>query len=455
MFSFFRTTIGKICLKMAIASFLAVSISYAADLTVTPVNLGAADESVLRSGITAAQTTITLEPIKKWVNGTRTTGCLDTTSGFAVIEDFKKSEWVSFGTKACNSSTFVTTLTDVRRGLNPTSPGFTAGTGIQWDAGARFRIIDWPVFYNNALYKDRINKFTGSGKVTGSGITTHATMTFNLATTSQRDAFDDVEDGDVYCNTTLNTCQYRMGSSWFSFGSGSIVNATLTSIGNVQISSTGSNFANTAIGSTGAENALSARYTTKAGGANKMGWIPTLSGSFTYSGLDESLLGTGTPSTSTYLRGNGTSAIASWSQLAASGAVIVANDNEQTDNTTLTSTTFAAIDGTNLSESISVAVGDVLLITFAGNANVTVGGGQGEIFLDTTIGGTNIGNSSGGYIRVEDDDVSPVIDHLITFTQLHQVTSAGTVTIQPVYKVSTGHTWNFKEPIYFQVMRFK
>ena len=213
---------------------LFVTITFAAELTTTPVSIQASDESVLRAGISASATTITLEPINKWVNGAKTAGCLNTSAGFAVLEDVGRNEWISFGTNSCNSTTNVTTLTDVRRGLNPTSVSFTAGTGLAWDAGATFRIVDWPVSYNNAVYKDVVTTMTASGMIT-SGQTSQAWIDANSVTTTQRDAFSVVNDGNIIYNTTLGRMQYRAGGAWISFGSGASINATTTVVGNVRV----------------------------------------------------------------------------------------------------------------------------------------------------------------------------------------------------------------------------
>lgn len=225
--------------KTTLASFVALSalfgsIAIAAEVTKTPLQYAAADETVLRTSIAANTVSITLEPIYKYVNGVRTKGCLDSDSGFAVIEDGNRKEWVSFGTNSCNGTTFITTLTDVRRGLDPTNTTFAAGTGMAWDAGAKFRMIDWPVFYNYGLYKDIVNTLTGSGQITGDS-QKQSIIDIPCVTTTQRDAFVNVTDGNFICNSTVNSFQYRVGGSWINFGSGTTVNATTTIGGKVEI----------------------------------------------------------------------------------------------------------------------------------------------------------------------------------------------------------------------------
>lgn len=132
------------------------------DLTTTPTEaLEAQDDGVLEIGIAAADTTIKVSPIKKWVNGIETTGGFDSTSGFCMIIDSAgRNEYISFNTASINSDN-VTTLTDVRRGLSPTSATFTAGTGLDFDAGARIFIVDYPIIWQNLVTKDTAQTITG------------------------------------------------------------------------------------------------------------------------------------------------------------------------------------------------------------------------------------------------------------------------------------------------------
>lgn len=263
---------------LAVASALAFvgSVAFAAPVTTTPTGIAAADETVLRTQITPLSTTIVLEPLYKWVNGERTKGCIDTPAGFAVIEDVRRTEWISFGTKSCNSTTKITTLTDVRRGLSPTTPGFGTGTGLTWDASAKFRVIDYPLFYNNALYKDNVNSLTGSGQITGAS-TVQAIVDLPCVTTTQRDNFTVVSDGNIICNSTLGTFQYRAAGAWISFGSGSTINASESAAGKVQLATVPNMTGSTVLGTTGAPLVLQSRYATTTGSlAINKGWVGLL-----------------------------------------------------------------------------------------------------------------------------------------------------------------------------------
>lgn len=211
----------------------------AAPLTQTPANFAAAESSILRAGITATATSLTLEPLKKWVNGQQVTGCFNTSSGTVLLEDFAgRSEWISFGSASCSSN--VTTLSNLRRGLNPTSTSgsLSAGVGLAFDAGARVRLIDHPVVYVNQMNKDLTNILTGSGKIMSDSITSHAIFQLNAVTTAQRDALVTalLGDGDMIYNSTIGTPQFRAGSAWYSFGSGGgVVDAGLATRGGVEL----------------------------------------------------------------------------------------------------------------------------------------------------------------------------------------------------------------------------
>src|SRR3990167_5185095 len=207
-----------------------------ADLTTSPRNIRVADKSVLRSSLTAAATSATLEPLYKYVNGTRTQGCFDTGSGVVIIEDGTgRQEWASFDGKSCSAS-FVTTLSNMRRGLNPTTTGYAAGTGMEWDAGAVVRVIDWTDMYNNSLYVDLINKFTGSGSLQ-SDQTNQPFIFPNRVTTAQRDAFTYGTSSlnPIIFNTTTNTFQFYNVTQWVDNGSGAVVNATESTVGSIEI----------------------------------------------------------------------------------------------------------------------------------------------------------------------------------------------------------------------------
>lgn len=243
-------------LTLVIGQHLApiIGSAFAAALTTTPQSLAAADKSTLRGQLAAADTSATLEPLDKWINGVETEGCFDTTAGFVIIQDETgRTEWASFGSKSCNSTTHVTTLSDMRRGLDPRSPSFSAGTGMDFDAGAVVQVIDWPTLYNYSAYIDKVNTLTGSGQIT-SNQTNQAAFDMNCVTTAQRDAFTNVSDGNMVCNSTTGNMNVRLGGAWLALATatGSFVNATTSVAGKVEIATDAEILARTSTGSTAA-----------------------------------------------------------------------------------------------------------------------------------------------------------------------------------------------------------
>lgn len=249
-----------------------------ADLTTTPTSIQAGDQTVLHSYITGTATSITLEPVIKYINAVKTKGCVNSSGGFAVLQDTSRTEWISFSSTSC-SSTFITTLTGVRRGLSPTAVTFTAGTGMSWDAGTTFKVIDYPIVFNNALYIDRNAAMTGSGAVRCTA-TNQPCLFAGGFTQTQVNAFSYGTSSGLYpeiFNTTTGVRQYWNGSAWINYGSGSTVNASDTVAGKVQIISLSDLQSRTATGSTGAQDVLSARWVVKNGtGTVTAGRIPQL-----------------------------------------------------------------------------------------------------------------------------------------------------------------------------------
>lgn len=295
------------------AAVLFVS-SFAAELETIPVTFSAGDSGYLNVGITAAITTITVSPINKYVNGVKTAGCFDATKGFVLIQDGAgRSEYASYGTKTCASN--VTTLTDVRRGLDPTTCTFTAGTGLSFSAGTSIRIINHPCLFNHALYDLNANTLTASGRILSTS-TTQTWLTPTNVTTAQRDAFTDTRTGDVIHNTTLGIPQFYDGSSWLSYGTGALINATTAIRGVVSLASSGASFTGSGQGIGGSFNVLPATLTTTSGGLSNgtdAGFIPVLEDTGFLSGT---VLGQG-PTASTFLKGDQTWATIAQSDLAA------------------------------------------------------------------------------------------------------------------------------------------
>ena len=292
-------SIGKTYFALALG-FLGISIVSAAVVTTSPTNFQAGDASVLNASIGAAVTTIKVSPFYKYENGLKVKTCLDSASGFATITDISRTEWISFGTVSCNTTTYVSTLTDVRRGLSPKSASFTAGTGMAWDAGANFKVIDYPLVYNYSVYKDIVNTTMGSGQY-ATGNTHQAGINLGGVTTAQRDLFTYVRNGDFIYNTTTGTFQERIGNAWVDVGNNGITNATETAAGKVQLGTVADQTGSTVTGTSGAATVVQTKNLVGSGGLANRGKIPYLDKNGIMSG---SLLGNGLPSSMTVLTGS-------------------------------------------------------------------------------------------------------------------------------------------------------
>lgn len=256
----------------------------AAALTTVPTSQAAQDKGVTRSQLSATATTVTIAPIRKYINGVKTTGGFDTSQGFIMITDQTgRTEFASYGNKSV-SSLYVTTLSNMRRGLDPRNPGWSSGTGMVFDAGAIVQVVDWPVFYNYALYLTNVNTLTGSGQIT-SNQTNQAAFRLNTVTTAQRDAFSRVGDGDLINNSTTGTFQQRIGGAWLDIGTSATVNASETVSGKVQLGTIKDQSGSTVNGSTGAPTVVQTRYLTSTGGTSSdYGRIATLNIRGVYTG---------------------------------------------------------------------------------------------------------------------------------------------------------------------------
>lgn len=377
-----------------------------AALTKTPTNLQADDKGVLQITITASATSMSIYPIVKYVNGVKTEGCFDTGSGFILIENGTgRKEFASFSSKSCDSNNN-TTLSGLRRGLSPTSASFAAGTGLGWDAGSSVRVVDYPLIYNNSLYKDVVNTLTGSGQVASSS-TGVAVINLNSVTTTQRDAFTYSNDGDVIYNTTVGAAQYKAGGAWYSFGSGGTVNATTTvkGVGEVATVSdlsgsvvTGDSGAPTWIGidlvirgSSGAVNNRNKVVATNNTGYLSGSLLPDLSDNIT------KFNGGTSASSSTYWRGDGTwvdpsTALSPLVYASSSGSINISGDTNEHDFTRSVSAPMSwTLTGS------TVSTGTIIVIRASGQFSNPSGGANPVIRAkigSTTIGAVTLGPPS-------------------------------------------------------------
>lgn len=234
-------------------------------ITSTPIAVAHRDEGFLSAGISASATTITIGAITKWVNGVKTTGGFNTTGGFAEITISDRFELVSFGTAAVDSTTKVTTLTDVRRGISVTAvtQSLAAGTGIAWPKGATIRVVDSANYIQHTVFKDVANTYTALQTFNTLEFATSGDeylRTANL-TTTERNALTGANGMIIYNETTGVHNQY-IGGAWATFATGTTSNASETVAGKVEIATAAEVRAETSTGGTGADLVIPADITT-------------------------------------------------------------------------------------------------------------------------------------------------------------------------------------------------
>lgn len=373
-------------------------------LTATSTARAHRDEGYLSAGISASATTVYVGAIYKYPDGVKTKQGFDTTSGFAEISRGGKYELISFGAASVNSTTKVTTLTDVRRGLSQTSttPTFTAGTGRKWNKGARIAVTWTANDVQSAAYKDVANTFTApqtfSGLVTSTAAITMSGTTSYLKvpnlTTTQRNALT-ASNGMIVYDSTLGVLYQYIGGAWSTFATGSVVNAADTVAGKVDIATGAEIGAGTATDATsGALNVIPVSQTAKtSSGAGDENKLIVLGASGTAA---VGFLGTGTPSAATYLAGDG-----AWTTL--QGAITeteVFGDGSDGALNVTSGTTSIDAAGANVVvkqyTSINVSSGATLNVTNpAASGTILILKSQGDVTFAGTVDLRNCGSTGG------------------------------------------------------------
>tara|TARA_R100001530_G_scaffold80288_1_gene56034 strand:+ start:3288 stop:4679 length:1392 start_codon:yes stop_codon:yes gene_type:complete len=254
-----------------------------------------------------------------------------TSGGILRLSAGSRREDIWYSSGSVNATSKVITLYGVIRGLceDKSITAETCSDGKAFSRGSIVELNDDARLFNWKANINTVNTFTGSGQIASSQ-TNQSVIRLNSVTTTERDAFSYVANGDLVYNETTGTFDGRQGGAWSAFGTASVPIATTLLVGKVE-SATGSDLTNrTGSGSQGTL-ALSPRNLTMTGGTvngtlvhshipmtDATGHVPvrvggTGTGAYMSTGqvlftqnANAMTVSRGTPSSSTYLRGDKT-----------------------------------------------------------------------------------------------------------------------------------------------------
>lgn len=355
-------------------------------LTSPPTAVAPFDSGYLSAGITAGATTITVSPIVKTVNGVNVKQGFDTTSGLAVISQGDYFERISFEGSSVNATTKVTTLTGVTRGLsvNSTTTSFSGGTGRIWRKGANITVVADASYFQSAAFKAVANTWTAL-QTFSSGVTltgTTAVLTLNTLTSTQRDALTPAE-GMMIKNSTTNTIQMYIGGAWVNTGTDATPNAANGVAGKFDLATLAEVVADTNVDATsGAINVIPVSLLKETSSGAARGNIPKLNAS---AKVDISLLATGTPDGTKFVRDDGTLQVPTFTQTTTNKIVAISS----TTSSTVGASSTSIVDFDNFSYTIpanDLINGVAYEIEAYGVANWT----SGNFHLLSRLGSTTI-----------------------------------------------------------------
>lgn len=351
-------------------------------LTSPPIAVAPFDKGKLAAGITATATTITVSPIYKTVDGARTKQGFNTTSGIALISSGDFVERISFQGSSVDSTTKVTTLTTVTRGLSVTSTtaSFTGGTGKAWPKGAKIVVVADASYFQSGVFKNVANTFTADQTFQGAVTVDSTTKTLSppQMTTTQRNAL--ASPRGIIENLTTNTFQQYLSGAWSDIGDTGTATATESSEGKVELATVAEHDSST----TGARVIQAKNVVQTTAGAGDAKKVQVLDSAGL---IPAANLGTGSSITTKYLRGDQT-----WQTVtvASTDYVKVLSVSTSTSSNAGTSSTSEANLGTNYSVASAVwGVGTVLRLRCGGKFDV----GAGTLIFKVKLGTTAIWTS--------------------------------------------------------------
>jgi hypothetical protein len=345
----------------------------------------------LDASITASQTeNIKLSALQR--NG-ETVIFPNSTGGVLRIRQGTRVEDISFTGATVNATTKVVTLAGVTRNIcwNITDRLVSCGNGYSFSKGAITELSIDARLLNFKANKDRANTFTASGAVTFSGSGSFAFPTF--ATTAARDqALGATPGGPVRgaCAIDTGLCYLYTGGAWTAIGDAGTANATTTVSGKGELATSSDILSALGFGDSGPLVIPASLVARSSSGTTQANKIPALDSTGYLSG---SLLGSGTPSSTTFLRGDQT-----WGTPSIGGVYCDGTDGEVTllANTTLTRDTCYStlrLNGFTLSMN-GYRVYVSVLLTGSGKLAAPSGGAGGNGAAGAT-GNPGLGGAGG------------------------------------------------------------
>lgn len=413
----------------------------------------------LDRGITSTQTgetgkDITLAPPIR--NFTEVT--IPSMSG-AVFE-FRKDGYVEtvFASRLIvNTSTNVATLTGtVIRDLcfNVGRTFTTCGDPRAWAKGTEVRLVNSSRLYNDKASRNSPNLFSASGAIAFTGSGSNAFPVYATTTDRDHNLGTGGQWGLQACVSATNLCYYTMGGSWNAYGNTGVSNATETTAGISEGATITDQGSRTATGNSGGPLFLQPKYLTSSGaihgvnGSIYASRIPMLNSS---GALSTTLGGTGlvNPGSGSLLYGAGSGKLKTidpgtrgnvlWSdgtKWAATGSLVPASRCSTAEQSmgTLSSATYVQFDA-DLSCSLSVSVGSLVMLTFQTNVTQSVGAGIMNIDFKAgngLISGYEGGQGTRGFGRV----TTSAVAQNANVTIIHRVMTGGTLVFTPMGLIS-------------------
>lgn len=317
-----------------------------------------------------------------------------TTGGILEFKSLSKTEYIYYSSATVNSSTKVITLAGVVRGYCwDRSIYASCEAGQSWSPGTKIRLVVDMRLLNRALKSDIQNTLTESGRIIGTA-TGHTIFSLNPATTTQRNAFTTLANGDIFYNSTLGVIQARLGGAWNTLGGSGTVNIGFGNAGKAQLATPAQVFSQTASGSSLAGLVVAAKDVVHNSGSTASAGATSNVVATSGSTIDSSLIAV-SPGSGDLLQvqSNGDITGKSTSQLGISTgfkheATVTAASADVGAGTTVTGSLVPTWTGTGV-DANSLIVGSAIHIKMGGIADLNVAAGYVDLIL--RIGGVFVG----------------------------------------------------------------